>query len=142
MRAFAERLIICETKGNRSSASGLPAAFSVYGKLQPQMATLMGNTGFRSLLSRALALAGAKESCLNVLQIKSDGTFEGLDEFAQEDSEEIAEGGVVLVGQFLGLLVEFIGEGLTLRLVCEVWPKLSVTDLEFGKGKQNHENAK
>jgi hypothetical protein len=37
----------------------------------------------------------------------------------------------------LGLLVAFIGEDLTLRLVREVWPKLSLNNLDFGKGYKN-----
>ena len=41
------------------------------------------------------------------------------------------------VAQLLGLLVTFIGEELTLRLVREVWPKLSPNNLDFGKGDNN-----
>jgi hypothetical protein len=56
--------------------------------------------------------------------------LEGLDELAaQVDPKEIAEGSIVLVAQLLGLLVAFIGENLTVRLVREVWPKLSLSDL-------------
>ena len=50
--------------------------------------------------------------------------------------EELFEGGVVLLAQLLGLLVAFIGESLTLRLVREVWPQLPLDDLDFGKGEQ------
>jgi len=46
------------------------------------------------------------------------------------------EGRVVLLAQLLGLLVAFIGEDLTLRLVREVWPKLSINDVNFGKGDE------
>jgi hypothetical protein len=52
---------------------------------------------------------------------------------AQVDPEEIFEGCVVLLAQLLGLLAAFIGENLTLHLVREVWPKLSLKDLDFGK---------
>jgi len=37
----------------------------------------------------------------------------------------------------LGLLVTFVGEELTLRLVREVWPKLPLSNLDFGKGDKN-----
>jgi hypothetical protein len=36
----------------------------------------------------------------------------------------MTEGGVVLVAQLLGLLVAFVGERLTLKIVREVWPNL------------------
>jgi len=61
--------------------------------------------------------------------------LEGLEELqAQVDPEEMAEGSVVLVAQLLALLVAFIGENLTLQMVREVWPKLSLNDLDFDKG--------
>jgi hypothetical protein len=48
----------------------------------------------------------------------------------------MAEGQVVLLGQLLGLLVAFIGENLTVRVVHEVWPQLTLdhSDLESGNG--------
>lgn len=133
MRDFAERLIAYETRENKSSETKTPAAFHVFEKLPPHLATLMGNTGFRALLSRALALATAELPWLRAVHVKSDGSLEGLDELeAQVDSEEISEGRVVLLAQLLGLLVAFIGENLTLWLVREVWPKLSLNDLDLG----------
>jgi hypothetical protein len=125
MRDFAERLIAYETRGNKSSETKPPAVVLVGEKLRPQLATLMGNVGFRALLSRALALANAEVPWLRAVRVKADGSFEGLDEFgAQVDPDEVFEGRVVLLAHLLGLLVAFIGEDLTLRLVREVWPKL------------------
>jgi hypothetical protein len=46
---------------------------------------------------------------------------------------------VVLVAQLLRLLVAFIGETLTLRLVRESWPKLSVNDSDLGERDKNEE---
>jgi hypothetical protein len=87
----------------------------------------MGSGGFRGLLSRALALANAEVKWLRVVHVKADGSLEGLDQLGtQLDADEVFEGGVVLLTRLLELLVAFIGEGLTLRLVTEVWPKLFV----------------
>ena len=142
MRDFAERLIAYETRGNKSSETKTPAACLVGEKLRPHLATLMGNVGFRALLSRALALANAEVPWLRAVHVKADGSLEGLDELeAQVDPDEIFEGCVVLLAQLLGLLVAFIGENLTLRLVREVWPKLSLNDVDLGTGDKN-EKAK
>jgi hypothetical protein len=146
MRDFAERLIAYETRGNtrgnKSSGAKPPAVFHVFEKLRPQLATLMGNTGFHALLSRALALASMEIPSLPAVYVKADGSLEGLnDREARGVAEEIAEGRVILLAQLLGLLVAFIGESLTVRLVREVWPKLSLTDLDFGKENKN-EKAK
>jgi len=138
MRDFAERLAALETKENQSSEKGPPAGFLVCEKLRPQLATLMGNTGFRALLSRALTLAHAEVPWLRAVQIKTDGSLDGLGESeAQMDSDLLSKGGVALASNLLGLLAAFIGESLTLRLVLEVWPKLPLNDLDFGKGDKN-----
>jgi hypothetical protein len=138
MRDLAERLIARETRDNKSSATKTPAAFPVCEKLRPHLATLMGNTGFCALLSRALARAEAEVPSLRAMQVKADGSLAGLDEVeAQLDPQELAEGRVVLVEQLLELLVAFIGENLMLRIVCDVWPKLALDDLScFKKDKK------
>jgi hypothetical protein len=142
MRDFAERLIAYETRGNKSSETKTPVAFLIDEKLRPHLATLMGKVGFRALLSRALVLTNAEVPWLRALHVNADSSLEGLDELdAQVDPKEIFEGRVVLLAQLLGLLVAFIGENLTLGLVREVWPKLSLNDFDFGKGYKN-EKAK
>jgi hypothetical protein len=96
---------------------------------------LMGNAGFRGLLSRSLALAGEDVRWLRAVHVKSDGTLTELAELqAQLPPAQFAEGRTVLLAQLLGLLVAFIGEALTVRLVHEAWPDLSHSDLNFGKG--------
>lgn len=60
MRDFAERLIAYETRRNRSSRTKTPVACLVIDKLRPQLATLIGNIGFRALLSRTLALSNTE----------------------------------------------------------------------------------
>jgi len=132
MRHFAERLIVFETKDDKSSTTTTSAAFPVPEKLRPHLAALMGNGGFRALLSRALALAGAEVPWLRAAQVKEDGSLEGLEELrAHLKPVEFLEGRVVLLAQLLGLLLAFIGENLTLRLVREVWPKVPLNDLSL-----------
>lgn len=140
MREFAAHLIAYETRVNKSSGATTPAASPVCEKLRPHLATMIGNTGVRALLSRALAQAGAEVPSLQALQIKVDGSLEHSGELeVQDDPEALAKGSVVLVAQLLGLLIAFIGETLTLRLVREVWPKLSVNVWDLGEGDRNEE---
>lgn len=96
----------------------------------------MGSAGFHALLSRSLALANPEVPWLRAVQVKSDGSWEGLDDLeTRVDPDEILEGCVVLLAQLLGLLVTFIGELLTLRLVREAWPKLPLDDFDFDSRK-------
>lgn len=138
MRNFAKRLMSHEAGGKSLPGKKSPATFQVCERLRPHLATLMGNAGFRALLSRALSLASAEVPWLRAVQVKADGTLGWLEEHhAQLDPDEYFDGKVVLLAHLLGLLVAFIGENLTVRLVCEVWPKLSLDDLEFGNGEKN-----
>ena len=100
------------------------AAFGVCERLRQPLITLAGVAGFRSLLSRALTLARAEAPSLSVVQVAPDGSLKGLDEAEpQIDKEQARDGGVILIAQLVGLLLTFIGEGLTLRLVQDVWPE-------------------
>src|SRR5438552_17440739 len=137
MRDFSKSLIAYETMENKSSETKTPAACRVGEKLRPHLATLMGNVGFRALLSRALALANSEVAWLRAVHVRADGSLEGLDELeAQVHPDEIFEGCVVLLAQLLGLLVVLIGENLTLRLVRDTWPKLALNDLDSDKGNR------
>ena len=46
------------------------------------------------------------------------------------------EGGAILIAQLLGLLLTFIGEGITLRLVQDVWPEAAFDDRVSEKEKK------
>ena len=134
MRSLAKRLMTLEAGGRNPSGTKASAEFSIPDKLRPSLATLMGSAGFHALLLRALALAGTEVPWLHAVRVNGDGTLKGLEELhAQLDPDEYLEGRVVLLAQLLGLLAAFIGENLTLRLVRDVWPKLSVSDLNLEK---------
>lgn len=130
MRRLAQRLIAHEIFRNKSSRKKSAGASRVVEKLRPEMAKLMGNGGFRALLSRSLVLASEEVPWLRAVSVEVDGSLEGLDElYTQLDPTEFSEGKVVLVAQLLGLLVALIGPGLTTRLVGEIWPQISLNNL-------------
>lgn len=136
MRSIAERLIDYET-AKKSSAATNTANFQVTERLRPHLATLMGHGGFRALLARALKLASAEVSWLRAVEVNADGTLEGwAAPHARLTPAEFREGRVVLLAQLLGLLVAFIGPGLTSRLVGEVWPQLTADKVDFGNGEK------
>jgi hypothetical protein len=135
MRSVAKRLMAYETPRRESSKV---ATFHAVDKLRAHLAALMGNGGFRALLSRALVLATAEVSWLRALRVEANGALEGLGAtHARLDPAEFLEGKVVLLAQLLGLLVAFIGPSLTSRLVSEVWPQIALKDRDFGTGGYN-----
>ncbi|MEO6751492.1 MAG: hypothetical protein ABIP85_06920 [Chthoniobacteraceae bacterium] len=130
LKQFARRLLVCEVGPAQPTDIQHSAVFRVCAKLRGPLGKLMGIAGFRSLLSRALVLAAAEVPWLAALQIEADGSLEGLNELeVQLDWPATAEGEIVLVAQLLGLLVTFIGAGLTVRLLHDIWPELD--DLNF-----------
>ena len=140
MRRFARHLIVSDALANSASKPDYAAAFPVTDTLRPHLATLMGNAGFRALLARALALATAEISWLRAVQVDADGNLAGLAAVSSLlDPKEFLEGRVVLLAQLLGLLVAFIGPGLTSRLVGEFWPQIPFQDRDFGKELENEE---
>ena len=137
MRDFAERLIAYESRGKKPAGAKTPAAFEVCEKLRPHLATFMGKAGFQALLSRALALASAEVPRLSAVQVRADDTLAGLDEEeAPAERAKLIEGGIVLLAHLLALLEAFIGENLMLRMLCAVWPKLTLSHLYFENDDQ------
>ncbi|MEP6672289.1 MAG: hypothetical protein ABJF10_24205 [Chthoniobacter sp.] len=135
MRDLAARLIACEANGNSSSVPNPSAVFHVCERLRPHLAALMGKGGFHAVLSRALAVAATEVRWLRVVKVNADGMLEGWEQAEKQvDAKEPTEAGALLVAHLLGLLVAFIGDNLTLRVVRDVWPKLSLEDLNFTTG--------
>ena len=142
MRRFAQRLMAHETSLRSKSSNGAgQATFPVIDELRPQLVNLMGIGGFRGLLSRAISLGSEEVRWLRAVHVKADGSLAGFEEHAQLAPGQFAEGKVVLLSRLLGTLIALIGVGLTLRLVLETWPKLSLGDLNLGNGEA-HEAEK
>lgn len=102
----------------------MPAVALVAEKLGRPLVTLTGIAGFRSLLARALTLAKAQAPALNLVEIEPDGSLTGFG----NDEAQVADAGVMLIAELLGLLVTFIGEHLMLTLVRDAWPDLAIPD--------------
>jgi hypothetical protein len=127
-RSFAAHLIAQDAKSKNASRSGPAASFPVIERLRAPLTNLMGGAGFSALISRSLALATADIPALRGVQLKADGVWEGLEAIeAQLGVDGFLEARVVVLAQLLGLLVAFVGEALTLRLMAEIWPNLPPT---------------
>ncbi|MEG3166338.1 hypothetical protein U1701_17250 [Sphingomonas sp. PB2P19] len=121
MRALAQRLLTLE--GRHPNASGDPAdeAARVFERLRVALARFAGLDAFTSLVRRAHALARADDPSLRQLSVRADGSLEGLEKVS-------GDAVLAIIVQFLGLLVAFVGEPLTLRFVSDAWPDESLDD--------------
>ena len=128
IRDLALRLLAFE------AGAGIPsgrAAARVSEKLGRPLSTLVGGAGYRSLLSRALALGSTERGWLKAVQVNASGALEGFDEAeAQVSKVEATEGGAIIITNLLGLLVTFTGEAFTLGVVQDAWPKEAFDDFD------------
>lgn len=135
LKELARRLLAYEAAGKSAGANG-SATFRVSERLRLSLGEFFGTAGFSSLVSRALALASLEVSWLGALQIKANGSIEGLDEArVKVDKDQLAAGETVFLAHLLGLLVIFIGPVLTSSLMFEIWPKGRFDESDFGESE-------
>jgi len=116
-RELAERLVRIEAASKHVAEEDADATCRVCEKLRRPLVTLTGSAGFSSLLSRALILAQREAPALGTVQVKADGSMQGFQGAAAAATH-------VLVTYLLSLLITFIGETLTMRLIDDIWPEL------------------
>jgi hypothetical protein len=128
IRNLARRLIAFESACIPPDGMGGESARAC-DKLRVPLAKLTGAAGFRSLMARALVLATAEVPWLASVKMRADGSLERFDEVGRQQGSGV-EAGTVVVAHFLGLLVTFIGEPLTLRLVRDAWPDATADETD------------
>jgi hypothetical protein len=143
MRNTASRLLVKEALGHKSAKTDPLAGFEACDRLRSSLLELMGVGGYRALLLRSLVLASAEIPWLGGLEVNADGSLDEIETLQAElDPKKFYEGSLVLLSALLGLLIAFVGVNLTLRLVQEVWPKVSLSELDFNLGDKNEETKK
>lgn len=149
MRATAimglvRRLLMLEAAESQDQDALIEAAERASDKMRAHLSKRIGQEGFRTLLARSLALTTTNFPHLSDVRVGADGSLVGLraamsrvqEAQDKETHGDTVEGTVALVAQLLALLITFIGEGLTLRLLSTVWPELALddaTDRETGR---------
>ena len=123
IRDLARRLLVAS---QTASGAHVDATVQVSQKLRISLTKFAGAAGFTSLLRRALALAGKEVPALQSATIGADGQLEKFELVGVETGVTGAEASIAITSHLLGLLVTFIGEPLTLRLVREAWPDASL----------------
>jgi hypothetical protein len=119
IRALARRLLAESQPAGEASSADIAV---VSEKLRVELTRFAGASGFSSLLKRAVTLARAEVAELNHVRVTDDGHLEGLEHFAALPEALRQEAATAITAHVLGLLVVFIGEPLTQRLVRQLWP--------------------
>jgi hypothetical protein len=151
MRDLAQRLLTYEVDVGKTSEPVESTTLRVYEKLRQSLGEFAGTAAFHSLASRALAMARSEIPSLRAAQVSADGALrglgqglgQGLSEFGPQfdiDKDRAAEHragdeGVAVIARLLGLLLIFLGEPITLRLLRNAWPGAAFDDRSSEKGK-------
>jgi hypothetical protein len=126
---LAELLLDQEMSIASDLAAVTAAAEAVLDKLLRRLARLITPIGCQALLSRALHLTRAEFPFLRELEagLTDDVWIEGLRQSVDGmDPGQARDGLVALLATLIGLVVAFIGEDLTWRLLLELGWKLPV----------------
>lgn len=132
MRKLARRLLAVEAASpcaTDARGGGVQhEAVRVCEKLRISLTRFAGADGFAALLRRTLALARVEVPSLNRITVNPNCSMEGLEALAAEDADVGVEAAAAITAHLLELLITFIGEPLTLRLVREAWPDESLDE--------------
>ena len=116
LRELAAKLVAASP---RTPDPQVPEAVLVNENFRAALTRLTGTVGVSSLLRRAMALASAQIPVLRSIKINASGQLEGLEQLLSEVATSRELAAMAVTAQVLELLVTFIGEGLTRRLVRE-----------------------
>ena len=122
-QTLARRLIALESTCDPGSLEERGAAVRVCEKLRAPLAKFLGLEGYCTLMGRALAMAKAETPSLSTVQVQSNGSLDGI-------GPQDAEAAVVILVNLLALLVTFVGERMTLRLVLDEWPDACIDGMD------------
>jgi hypothetical protein len=132
MRDLAQQLLSREASA-RNAAEQNNMALGLLEALRRRLSELTGANGFHALMSRALTLARVQAADLSAVELRPDGSLNGLGEICGRDPAA----GIELIAQLLGLLVIFVGESLTLRIVLDAGVHSAVPNAETSGGSEH-----
>jgi len=115
---LARWLLAQEMEGRPKAKTPLEGTQRVTTKLSTGITLLVSSDVYRALLGRALYLARAEYSLLDGVRVgTSDFSLEGL-----RETGTAHEALVSFLAQVIALLVRFIGDDLTTKLIRQSWP--------------------
>ena len=126
VRDLAKRLLAIEARRQPAPHLHEHEAVRVCEKLQIALTQFAGKNAFMSLLQRSLVLTRAEIPAVQAVQLKPDGSLEGLDMLVTDTSGGGSDAAVLIIAHLLELLATFIGEPLMLRIVWQAWPNESL----------------
>ena len=130
------RLVAVESAGKLHSPSDAATiAKELHRKLGDHLSPIIGSAGFEALFARSVKKLQPAFSCLAPLETTGGESALGpLCAAVEDQTAPVANEIIVtLMVSFVTLLSTFIGEGLTWRLLSDVWPEVLPSEPPSGK---------
>lgn len=123
----ARTLVAAELGGATTAAEVAAGAERACAKLHRHLARVIGEAGMRALFSRSLALSTGAYPWLPAPDgVAVDLPWRQLCTQLEAQAPEVGrDASVHVIATLVRLVARFIGDGLTLRLLGEVWPAIS-----------------
>lgn len=128
-RALARRVLEIEADRELPQESGVDYLDRACEQLRSQMSQVVGALGYSTLLAHALVLAKQEDPVVEQLSMDQSGALEWGN---QPELSSRARATEILLTKLIQLLITFLGETVTLRLLQNVWPELSIVDSNPG----------
>lgn len=128
LQDLARRLMALETKCGASSEADECKALRVCEKLRAPLTKFFGIDGYRSLMIRAVAMGKAETASLGPVQVQPNGSLDGITH---------RDAAFAVLVHLLSLLVTFVGERMTLRLLLDAWPGASLDEMDSSGDEQS-----
>ena len=125
-RAWAQQLLAVEAARKPPGDTDEHEVLRVFEKLRGSLTQFIGADGFTALVRRGLALARAEVPSLETATVAADGRLQRIAKPAADLSLTV-DGATAVTAHLLALLVTFIGEPITLRMLRQIWPEINRT---------------
>jgi hypothetical protein len=129
LAAIAERVVGRALSGQERPREQGEALESLYRQLEATLSEVVGEHGFAAVVARAVHECSADFDWLRSGGVEQDPTLalKGMDVVIEREGLAVASvAATAILERILALLGNFIGPGLTLRLVGRAWPALAL----------------
>ncbi len=132
LRDLVRLLMLREGGDTLDPAKAARVADEVCQKLQDYLLTIIGSTGFRAMLGRALNLTRMELPSLAGIELRPEEGAELTcipDALRGSGHSNTDETVIALLANLLGVVVELLGPEFLHRILVAAWP-----DVDFGEG--------
>jgi hypothetical protein len=126
-RQLAQQVVALECARDESKSDPIQSAENACEKLRAELGRLVGVSGYSTLLAHARTQAMAEDACLEALQINLEGAITWVSNGSPAPArDKRARALEALLAHTIGLLIVFLGDAVSLRLLRNVWPEALV----------------